>query len=463
MELKLYNTLTRKIEAFKPIKGKEVKMFVCGPTVYNYIHLGNAKTYIQFDIIVKYLRYKGYKVFYLQNITDIDDKTIKKAAEEKTDWKTIAKKYEEAYILDIKNAGVDSINKYARATYYIKEIISQVKRLIQKGYAYKITDGYYFDASKFKDYGKLARRTQEEAEDSLSRIDENLEKKHKADFCLWKFRKENEPYWEVDIGSGRPGWHIEDTAITEKEFGSQYDVHGAATDLMFPHHEAEIAQMEAVSGKKPCVRYWMHAGFLIVRSQKMSKSLENFMTLREALTKYNKQTIRFMMISTHYRKPLEFSEESMKQAKNSVQKINEFMLRLRNNKSKTKNNSNVKELIKRAKSNFEKAMDNDFETHNAITAIFEFIKETNKLISEGKISEKDSENILNFMEETDSVFGILPEKEQKIPKEVKILADKRQKAREEKDFKLADELREKIKQKGYYVDDTEKGHLIKKL
>ena len=187
------------------------------------------------------------------------------------------------------------------------------------------------------------------------------------------------------------------------------------------------------------------------------------MTLREALTKYNKQTIRFMMISTHYRKPLEFSEESMKQAKNSVQKINEFMLRLRNNKSKTKNNSNVKELIKRAKSNFEKAMDNDFETHNAITAIFEFIKETNKLISEGKISEKDSENILNFMEETDSVFGILPEKEQKIPKEVKILADKRQKAREEKDFKLADELREKIKQKGYYVDDTEKGHLIKKL
>ena len=274
--LKLYSTLSRKREIFKSIKKGKVNLFVCGPTVYDYAHLGHAKTYIQFDIIVKYLRYKGYKVFYLQNITDIDDKIIKRANEEKVDWKEIVKKYKEEYLEDMKNLGVDSIDKYANATDYIPEIISQVKRLIDKGIAYKISDGYYFDLTKFKEYGKLAKRKTEQAEDAVSRIDENPEKRNKGDFCLWKFKKENEPFWESELGEGRPGWHIEDTAITEKELGSQYDIHGGGLDLIFPHHEAEIAQMESISGKKPLVRYWMHIGFLKTKNRKMSNSSGNF-------------------------------------------------------------------------------------------------------------------------------------------------------------------------------------------
>lgn len=464
MALKVYNTLTRKKEIFKPLKNKEVKIFVCGITTYDCPHLGHAKTYIQFDTIVKYLRYKNYKVFYLQNITDIDDKVIKRASEQKTDWKAISEKFTKIYLEDMKSLGADSVDKYAKATDYMKEIVSQVKRLIHKGHAYKISDGWYFDLSKDKDYGKLARRKSLEAEDSVSRIDENVEKKNKGDFCLWKFSKPEEPSWKIDdLERGRPGWHVEDTAITEKELGQQYDIHGGGLDLIFPHHEAEIAQMESISGKKPFVNYWMHTGFLNVNKKKMSKSLENFRTIREVLQVYNKNTIRFLMLSTHYRKPLEFSEETIEQAKNSLQKINEFILRLRNYKPESKNYPKLESLINKTNSDFEKAMNNDFETHNAITAIFNFIKEINKMISEEKLSEKDKNKIIEFMKKIDNVFCILPENEQKAPKEIRELADRRQKAREERNFKLADELREKIKQKGYYTDDTERGYVIKKL
>src|SRR3989344_5597928 len=262
MPLKLYNTLTRKKEKFTPRKTGEVNLFVCGPTAYDYAHLGHAKTYIQFDITARYLRYQGNEIFYLQNITDIDDKIINRANYEKKDWREIVKKYREEYFQDINALGIDSVDKYANATDYIPEIISQVKRLIEKGIAYKISDGYYFNLAKFKEYGKLAKRKELKKEDAVSRVDENPEKINAGDFCLWKFKKENEPFWKSELGDGRPGWHIEDTAITEKNFGPQYDIHGGGLDLIFPHHEAEIAQMEAISGKKPLVKYWMHTGFL---------------------------------------------------------------------------------------------------------------------------------------------------------------------------------------------------------
>jgi cysteinyl-tRNA synthetase len=249
MVLKIYNTLTRKKEVFEPIHKGKVNLFVCGPTVYDYAHIGNAKTYTQFDMIAKYL-------------TDIDDKIIKRAEENSEDWKELSRRYEKIYKEDMESLGIDSVNKYARATDYIKEIVSQVQRLIKKGFAYKISDGWYFDLSKDKDYGKLAGRTSLDSEDSVSRIDENKGKRNAGDFCLWKFSKPGEPVWKSELGDGRPGWHIEDTSITEKEFGVQYDIHGGATDLIFPHHEAEIAQMESISGKKPLVRYWLHTGFL---------------------------------------------------------------------------------------------------------------------------------------------------------------------------------------------------------
>ena len=464
--LKGYNTLTRKLEVFKTLKEKEAKFFVCGVTPYDYSHLGHAKTYTQFDIIVKYLKYKGYNVYYLQNITDMDDKIIKKANEQKVDWKDISRKYEKEYIEDMKNLGNDSVNKYARATDYMKEIVSQVKRLIEKGYAYKISDGWYFDLSKDKDYGKLAKRTSLEGEDAVSRIDENTEKRNKGDFCLLKISKPGEPYWEVNIENekflSRPGWHIEDTAITEKELGQQYDIHGGGIDLIFPHHEAEIAQMESISGKKPFVKYWMHTGFVNVNKDKMSKSLGNFLTIKDVLKRYNKYIIRFLFLQTHYRKPIDFSEEALEQAKKTLQKLNEFMISLESYKNEVKDNNKVEKLIEKTKKNFEKEMDNDFDTHNGITVIFEFVKEVNKMIGEKNISNDNVKQIINFMREIDKVFGILEEKSE-IPKNIIKLAEERQEARKKKDYKTSDKIREELKKLGYYLDDKEEGYVVKRL
>ncbi|MEK7173284.1 MAG: cysteine--tRNA ligase, partial [Patescibacteria group bacterium] len=306
MAIKIYNTLSGKIEPLSPIKKGKINLFVCGPTVYDYPHIGNARTYVAFDMLVNYLKHLGFDVFYLQNITDIDDKIIKRAKEKNISPKELAKQFEKEYMDDMQALQIKSVTKYARATDHIKKIISQVERLFSLGFAYQASDGIYYDVSKFKDYGKLSGRTAEEAEDGTSRIDEGVEKKNKADFCLWKFSKEDELYphtkifgvgasWPSPWGAGRPGWHIEDTAITEKYFGPQYDIHGGARDLIFPHHEAEISQMEAISGKSPLVKYWMHTGFLTINGQKMSKSLGNFTTIRDFLKETSPQVLRMFI------------------------------------------------------------------------------------------------------------------------------------------------------------------------
>ena len=441
MPLKVYSTLSRKKEIFKPIKKNQVNLFVCGPTVYDYAHLGHAKTYTQFDIIVKYLRHKGYKVFYLQNITDIDDKIIKRANEEKIDWKEIVKKYREEYFQDMKALGIDSVSQYANATDFMPEIISQVKRLIEKKIAYKISDGYYFDLTKFKEYGKLAKRKILEKEDAVSRIDENTEKRNSGDFCLWKFRKENEPFWKSELGEGRPGWHIEDTAITEKYFGSQYDLHGGGLDLIFPHHEAEIAQMESISGKKPLVKYWMHTGFLKINKTKMSKSLGNFSTIKDILKKYSLETIRYVFLSTHYRKPLDFSDKILENAKLSCE-------RLKNICREIDDDGKINEKYLEE---FEKAMDDDFNFSKALQVLWKIVRDEK---AEGKYQ---------TIKKIDEVFGLkLLEKEKiKITKEIQKIIEEREKARKSKDWKKADELREALKNKGYYVNDTEHGAEIK--
>ena len=443
MPLKIYSTLSRKKEVFKSIKKEQVNLFVCGPTVYDYAHLGHAKTSVQFDFIVKYLRYKGYKVFYLQNITDIDDKIIKKANQEKTDWKEIVKKYRETYFQDIKALGVDSINKYANATDYISEIISQVKRLIEKKIAYKISDGYYFDLTKFKEYGKLAKRKILEKDDAVSRIDENPEKRNSGDFCLWKFKKENEPSWKSELGEGRPGWHIEDTAITEKYFGSQYDIHGGGLDLIFPHHEAEIGQMESISGKKPLVRYWMHTGFLKTNKAKMSKSLGNFSTIKDILKKYCPETIRYVFASTHYRKPLDFSDKILENAKLSYERLKNICEEIEDDKK-----INEKYLEE-----FEKAMDDDFNFPKALQVLWKIVRDEK---SEGKYQ---------TIKKIDEVFGLkLLEKEKiKISKEIQKIIEEREKARKNKDWKKADEFREKIKKFGYYINDKQDGYEVVRL
>jgi cysteinyl-tRNA synthetase len=449
MALKIYNTLTKKKEVFKPMKNKKVHIFVCGPTVYDLMHIGHAKTYIQFDVIVKYLRYKSYKVSYLQNITDLDDKIIEKAKKEKTEPQKLARQFEKYYHQDEQALRIDSVSRYARATAYIKQIVKQIEALIDKGCAYKTSDGYYFDIKKFKDYGKLSRRTVTGAEDAVSRIDEGIEKRNKGDFCLWKISRPSEPSWKTKLGKGRPGWHIEDTAITETHFGPQYDIHGGARDLIFPHHEAEIAQMESASGKKPLVRYWLHTGFLNVRGRKMSKSLGNLITVKDALKKYDYRVLRFFYIASHYRSPINFTEKSLEKAKNSLERLNDFV-------KATKSGKDDLKLLKQLKEKFIKAMDDDFDTVKALATIFDFIKKSYKNNTGGK-------KAYDFLIEFDKIFGILDLKQEKIPAQIKKLIAQREQARKQKNFQKSDQLRQKIKKLGYWVEDTAKGPKVKKF
>jgi len=464
MALRVYNTLTRKKEVFQPKKGKNVNIFVCGPTVYDYTHLGHARTYIAFDIIVKYLRSKGYNVFYLQNITDIDDKIINRAKEEGISWKDLARNFEKEYKKDIKALGIDSVSKYARATEHIKEIISQVGRLKKLGFAYQIEDGIYYDISKFKDYGKLSGRTALQAEDAVSRIDESINKRNKGDFCLWKFwsGKDYEPKWKSPWGYGRPGWHIEDTAITEKYFGPQYDIHGGARDLIFPHHEAEIAQMEALSGKKPLVKYWFHTGFLTINGQKMSKSLGNFITVKDFLQKHPARLLRFFVLKSHYRSPIDYTEKAILQTQNELERIDEFVEKIQSSKLKIQNH-NSKFKIDKFKNNFEEAMDDDFNTPKAIAVIFELIRDINPILDKNQITKNQAKQILDFLKSIDKVFGFIFKKEKiKIPKNIQKLVEKREKLRKQKKWEEADKVRKKIEEMGWKVKDTPQGPKLSK-
>ena len=460
--LKIYNTITQKKEVFKPRKDNKINIFVCGPTVYDFSHMGHARTYISFDVIVKYLKLK-YNVFYLQNITDIDNKIIDRAKERNITPKKLAQQFEKEYFKDVKSLKIDSVSKYARATDYIKDIISQVKRLEKKGFAYKINDGIYYDISKFKEYGKLSKRTKEQAEKATSRIDDSKKKRNKGDFCLWKFYQPGDPKWKSPWGNGRPGWHIEDTAITEHHFGSQYDIHGGARDLIFPHHEAEISQMEAISGKSPLVKYWTHTGFLTIKKRKMSKSLGNFITIKEFLKKHSPRILRLFILKFHYRSPVDYNEKMIIQTEKEIRKVDEFInkVKVQNSKNQTKL---VKNLILKTEKDFKKAMDNDFNTPIALSVIFRFIAKGNQLIDKNKITKTDLKNIIKFLKEIDKVFTFIFWKKEKplIPIKIKELVKLREKYRKEEQWKKSDEIRKKIKKLGYQVEDTKHGSKIKK-
>lgn len=486
--LKLYNTLSRKKEIFRPrtlrqAQGKKVNLFVCGITPYDSAHIGHARTYVAFDMIAKYLKEKGYDIFYLQNVTDIEDKIIQRAKEKKVKPIKLARDTEEEYLKDMKMLKIDSVTKYSRATDYIKEIQSQVKKLLDKGFAYKLKDGIYYDISKFKGYGKLSRRTVLQAEDAISRIDEAKEKKNKGDFSLWKYAKslsslsvrsmrkgtyEYEPVWPSPWGPGRPGWHIEDTAITEKCFGSQYDIHGGAKDLMFPHHEAEIAQMEAISGKKPMVKYWLHAGFLTVKGQKMAKSLGNFITIRDFLENHSPRPsaariLRLFFLKSHYRSPINYTDKAILQTKKQIERIDEFLDKLQKVKGKKRS---VKDLISKTQKEFEIAMDDDFNTPKALSSLFKLITKSNALLAKNRLSQADARDILKLLKKIDKVFNFIfweKLKKEKIPKEILKLVAEREKYRKQKNWKKADEIRRKIKDLGYQIEDIKEGLRIKRI
>ncbi len=465
--MKIYNTLSGKKDTLKPASGKKINLFVCGPTVYDYSHIGHARTYVIFDAFVKYLRLQGFTVFYLQNITDLDDKIIARAREKGVTPKDLAIAFEKEHLKDMKTLGVDGISKYARATDYIKQIISQIQRLEEKGYAYKIEgDGIYYNIAKFKNYGKLAGRTALGAEDAVTRIDYSKDKKNRGDFCIWKFTEtsdESEPSWPAPFGAGRPGWHIEDTAITEKLFGAQYDIHGGSRDLIFPHHEAEISLMEAISGKRPMAKYWMHTGFLTVNEQKMGKSIGNFITIGDFLKRCPANYLRFFIVKNLWSSPFDYSESAMIEVKSAVEKIEEFLRKLKNNNSKIKTSSS--KIIKDFSNSFYKELDDDFNTPKAFAVMFGFIGKINILMEKDLISKKDAGEIYKFFQQINKVFGIINfEKVNKtIPAEIKKLAKLREVHRENKEWQKADEVRAQIEKQGFAVEDTKNGSDIKSL
>ena len=465
--MKIFNTLSRQKEEFTPIDPPKVKMFVCGMTVYDQPHIGHARTYIVFDMVAKYFKKRGFDVSYLQNVTDIDDRIIRRAKEAGVNFKEISEKYENQYLTSMSVLGIDSVWKYVRATDNMKEIIAQIQRLIDSGYAYAVPANsqvdlefhdVYFDISKFSRYGQLSGQNLSEMESGV-RKDLEANKRDPRDFALWKtLNIKSEPSWKSPWGLGRPGWHIEDTAISEKYFGQQYDLHGGGLDLIFPHHEAEIAQQEASSGKSPFVRYWMHSGWLTVDGVKMSKSLKNFISIDDMLTKYTPEAIRMMALSTHYRSPVNYTEKLMPQNQAAVNRIYSFIQRLKNVSGDE--NAELDKIAESTLNKFTLAMDDDFNTSLALGALFEMIKSVNIIINQSAISKKQGKKIIKLLQEFNEVLGIVPQKEYEIPENISILVQKREMARESKNWEESDNIRNEIESLGYKVEDTEYGSLV---
>ncbi len=463
--MKIFNTMGRKLEEAK--FDKEIKMYTCGPTVYNYVHIGNLRAFITYDLVKRYLKYKGFKVKHVMNITDIDDKTLRDSKKEGVPLYVFTSKYLNAFIEDLKKLKISMPDVVSGATQNIEEMIQLIQVLLDKGYAYVAEDGIYFSVEKFKDYGKLSQIDLKKLTKHRINSDE-YDKENVSDFALWKAWKPNEGdvFWNAEFTingekkliKGRPGWHIECSTIAMKYLGETIDIHMGGVDLIFPHHENEIAQSEAATGKQ-FVRYWIHNAHLLVNNQKMSKSLGNFFTLRDLEKKgYNPLAFKLLVLKTHYRSLLNFTFDALAAAQKTLERLQGFYDSLN---AVDGEGTNVKDLINSYRKKFEEYMDNDFDTPNAMATLFEFISEVNKLIAERKISKENAKEIKSFIEEIDSVFGLL-EKEFNIPEEVIKLVEEREQARKNKDFKKADEIREKIRSMGFIVEDSPEGPKIKR-
>ncbi|MGY9066960.1 cysteine--tRNA ligase [Streptomyces sp. CAS3] len=449
MPIKVHNTLTGRTEEFRPEREPEVRMFVCGPTVYGPSHVGHAKTYTQFDFIARYLEASGYTVTYLQNVTDVDDKIIRRAREEGTRPEEIADLFEKQYLEDMAALGNTRVDVHARAHDHIDAIVDQIKRLIERGHAYRLDDGWYFDLASFPAYGKLSGRTDLRPEDSVSRIDDHATKRNPGDFALWKGRKDGEPFWETELGPGRPGWHIEDTAITETFFGPFYDLHGGAVDLVFPHHEAEVAQMEAASGIEPLARYWMHTGLLRVDGDKMSKSAGNFLTIRDALSRTDFRTLRYAFLSQHYRSSMELNDSTLEQARGARRRIENFARTI--DPARTDSPANAARATDTWKGMRER-LDDDFDTPGALAVLFQFIREQNRT------EEPAGPSALQLIENVDNLFGAFELTDTVQPDSaVEDLVKERNRMRAEKRFAEADAIRDRLTERGITLEDSSDG------
>lgn len=456
--MKIYNTLTRKKEEFVPIDKNEVKMYSCGPTVYDYFHIGNARPFIVFDTMRRYLEYRGYNVKFVQNFTDIDDKMIKRANAEGTTVKELGERFIKEYFEDAKALGIREATVHPKATENIDAIIDIVKNLEEQGYAYNVDGDVYFAAKKFDEYGKLSKQPLEDLE-AGARIDVTEAKRDAMDFALWKKQKEGEPAWESPWGMGRPGWHIECSAMVNKYLGPTIDIHSGGQDLIFPHHENEIAQSECAN-HAPFANYWMHNGYINIDNKKMSKSLGNFFTVRDIREKYDSEVIRFFMLSAHYRNPINFSEELMQQAKSAVERVYtcienlEFLMQ--NAPGGTLDEA-IKAKLNEYKQKYINAMDDDLNTAGAIGEIFEVVYLANTAIDESSTKESITA-VLDGIRELGSVMGLFGKKEDKsLDAEVEALIEERAKARAEKNWAKADEIRDKLAEMNIVLKDTPQG------
>ncbi len=476
--MKFYNTLTRTKEEFKPVDKKLVRMYTCGPTVYNFAQIGNFRTFLFEDLLRRWIKYRGYQVKQVMNLTDVDDKTIRDSQKNNMSLKEFAEMYAKAFFEDIKALNIEPAEAYPKATDYIPEMVAMIQCLLEKGLAYKTDDGIYFSIAKFKNYGQLANIDVAKLEAGASgrvKADE-YEKENVADFALWKFwdEKDGDVFWETEIGKGRPGWHIECSAMSAKNLTDAFsnsafhpekfvtiDIHTGGVDNIFPHHQDEIAQTEGCVGKK-FANYWLHSEFLLVDGKKMSKSLGNFYTLRDLIAKgYNPIAVRYLLLSTHYRQKMNFTLEALDAATVAIQRLNDFMLRLREAHG-SKNNAEVHDAIQKARLQFEQSLDDDLEMSPALAAIFELMNIINRHLDSHELSKQDAEAVAKFMEDVNTVLGVLV-KEEKLTSELQKLVDEREKARQIKNFARADELRDELKNKGIAVEDTPHGQRWKRI
>jgi cysteinyl-tRNA synthetase len=467
--LYIYNTLTKKKEEFIPIDPPYVKMYVCGPTVYDFFHIGNARSFIMADIIRRYLEYKGYKITFAMNLTDVDDKIIKKANKESIDPSVVAEKFTEAFMEDIRKLKVKPADLYPKATAHMAEIINMIKILELKKYAYNIDGNVFYDVKKFKEYGKLSGKNIDDLE-SGARVEINEEKHNPLDFSLWKKAKEGEPYWESPWGNGRPGWHIECSAMSGKHFGNTFDIHAGGSDLIFPHHENEIAQSEAANDKH-FVNYWIHFGFLNINNEKMSKSLGNFFTARDVLKHFSAESIRMLFAQSHYSGPLNFTDELLASAQKGLEKLDNLKNTIEDNLKQNKTGVTPDFDFTSFEKRFEESMDDDFNTPQAVAVIFDFAKEVNKVITLNPNADPTFYNsVKDFLIRTAGyVLGIIDfsgsvTSDGKLETElIELLLKLRQEAKEEKNFKLADKIRVSLNELGIELKDSKENTTFKKV
>jgi len=458
--LKLYNTLTRKKEELIPLKEGRVGMYVCGPTVYDFFHIGNARPFIVFDVLRRFLEYKGYQVTYVQNFTDVDDKIINRAAKENTSMEEVSARFIKEYFADADKLGIKRATVHPKATEHIDEIIGIIEKLEERGMAYKSEDGVYFDTAMFRGYGKLSRQSLEDL-NAGARVEVDENKKNPSDFALWKRQKPGEPAWDSPWGKGRPGWHIECSAMSTKYLGQTIDIHAGGQDLIFPHHENEIAQSEGATGK-PFARYWLHNGFITIDNEKMSKSLGNFFTIRDISRDYDLEIIRFFMLSAHYRNPVNFSREMLEQAKNGLTRLYNTKRDLEYvvNNAET-GDMNREEQVRKAelesyRKRFEEAMEDDLNTADALAIMFELVRDLNTCIKQ-EVSAGFAKWALTFLMEFAGVLGLLSKREEKLDADIKRLVEDRERARAQKDWALADKIRDDLKERGIIIEDTPQG------